>query len=70
VQKDRKNLDELGMKAFFMVNCSWLSEEWDYIGIEQWPTIKDNEKRKEIENEELEVSKYVEFVKINAKIVY
>ena len=61
MRKDRENLDVLGMKAVSMVNCSWSNDEWDYIGVEQWPSMEAIKKREEFENEELEVSKYVEF---------
>lgn len=60
MRKDRENLDELGMKAVIMIDCRWSSEEWDYIGVEQWPTIEAIGKREQFENEELEVFKYVE----------
>ena len=35
MSKARENLDELGMKAMSMIDCSWSNEEWDYIGVEQ-----------------------------------
>lgn len=60
MQKDRKNLEELGMKAVTMINCTEYSKEWDYIGVEQWPSIEAIEKREKFENEELNVSKYVD----------
>ncbi len=60
MRKDRENLDELGMKAVVMIDCHWSNEEWDYIGVEQWPTIEAIEKREQFENDELEVFKYVE----------
>lgn len=60
MQKDRGNLDELGMKAVSMIDCSWSNEEWDYIGVEQWPTMEAIEKREKFEKEELEIFKYVE----------
>ena len=60
MSKDRKNLDELGMKAVKMVDCSWSNEEWDYIGVEEWPNINAIKKREKFENEELEINKYVE----------
>ena len=59
MQKDRANLDELGMKAVSMVNCGWSNEEWDYVGVEQWPSMEAIKKREKFENEELNVSKYV-----------
>ena len=60
MRKDRENLDELGMKAVSMIDCSWSNEEWDYIGVEQWPTMEAIEKREKFEKEELEVFRYVE----------
>ena len=59
--KDRENLDELGMKAVSMVDCSWSNEEWDYIGVEEWPNKEAIEKREKFEKEELEISKYVTY---------
>jgi len=58
MQKDRANLDELGMKAISMVNCGWSTDEWDYIGIEQWPSLEAIKKREIFERDELEVDKY------------
>jgi hypothetical protein len=60
MRKDRANLDELGMKAVSMIDCSWSSDEWDYIGVEQWPSLEAINKRELFESEELEVAKYVE----------
>ena len=60
MKKDRKNLDELGMKAITMINCAGFNQEWDYIGVEQWPSLEAIEKREKFENEELNVSEYVE----------
>jgi hypothetical protein len=60
MRKDRKNLDELGMKAVAMIDCHWSNDEWDYIGVEQWPTKESIEVREQFEKEELEVFKYVE----------
>ena len=58
--KDSDNLDELGMKAVIMVNCRGSNKEWDYIGVEEWPTIDAIKEREKFENEELEVHKYAE----------
>jgi hypothetical protein len=60
MRKDRENLDELGMKAVTMIDCSWSNEEWDYIGVEQWPSLEAIERREQFENDELEVFKYVD----------
>ena len=60
MRKDRENLDELGMKPVIMVDCHWSNEEWDYIGVEQWPSLDTIKKREQFENEVLEVFKYAE----------
>jgi hypothetical protein len=60
MRKDRENLDQLGMKAVTMIDCSWSNDEWDYIGVEQWPSMEAIEERELFENEVLEVSNYVE----------
>jgi hypothetical protein len=57
--KDRKNLDELGCK-WWMINCSWSTEEWNYIGIEEWPSLEVLEKRAKFENEELKKFRIIE----------
>ena len=51
--KDRKNLDELGCK-WWLINCCWSTEEWDAIGIEEWPSLEALEKRAKFENEVLQ----------------
>ncbi|PLX72877.1 MAG: hypothetical protein C0615_11630 [Desulfuromonas sp.] len=60
MRKDRENLDMLGMKAVSMIHCNVSDEEWDYIGVEQWPSMEAIKERERFENEELEVFKYVE----------
>ncbi len=60
MRKDRENIDKLGMKAVSMIDCSWSSDEWDYIGVEQWPGIEAVKERERFEKEELELFKYVE----------
>jgi hypothetical protein len=59
MRKDRENLDNLGMKAITMIDCSWSNDEWDYVGVEQWPSMEAIKKRERFENEELEVFKFV-----------
>ena len=59
MQKDRENLDKLGMKAVAMIDCSWSNDEWDYVGVEEWPSMEAIKSRERFENEELGVSKYV-----------
>lgn len=60
MRKDRQNLDELGMEAVSMVDCHWSNDEWDYIGVEQWPSMEAIKKRETFEREELEISRYVD----------
>lgn len=60
MKKDRENLDALGMQAVAMIDCRWSNEEWDYVGVEQWPSLDAIEQRERFEREELEVSRYVE----------
>lgn len=60
MRKDRENLDELGMRAIKMIDCRWSNEEWDYIGIEEWPNLEALEKRGKFEKNELKVFRYVE----------
>jgi hypothetical protein len=58
--KDRKNLDELGCNVIMMIDCRWSNEEWNYLGIEEWPDLEALEKRAKFENEELEKFRYIE----------
>ena len=59
--KDRANLDALGMTAISMIDCSGSDEEWDYIGVERWPSMEAIVKREEFETSELRISRYVEY---------
>lgn len=58
--KDRRNLDELGMQAISMIDCTGFDQEWDYIGVEQWPSMEAIQEREQFENEVLNVAKYVD----------
>ncbi len=60
MRKDREQMDELGMKLLMMIDCRWSSEEWDFIGIEEWPGIEALEERARFEKEELEAFRYAE----------
>jgi hypothetical protein len=60
MRKDREEMDKLGMRDIVMIDCRWSNEEWDIIGIEEWPTIEALEKRGKFEKEELESFRYVE----------
>jgi len=59
--RDRDNLDALGMKAISMIDCTEHDDEWDYIGVESWPSMKAVEDREKFERDELKISRYVEF---------
>ena len=61
MRKDRENLDQLRMKAVSMIDRHWSNEEWDYIGVEQCPSMEAIKIReKNLKKEELEVFKYVD----------
>ena len=60
MRKDREQMDELGMKLLMMIDCRWSSEEWDFIGVEEWPGIEALEERARFEKEELEAFRYAE----------
>ena len=59
--RDRANLDALGMKAITMVDCGDSDEDWDYIGVESWPSMEAVEARERFEREELHIARYVEY---------
>ena len=60
-RKDRERMEELGYKLHFMLDCSWSNEEWQFIGIEEWPSMEAIEKIEKFHEEELEASKYAEY---------
>jgi hypothetical protein len=59
MRKDQEILDELGC-TFTMYDLRWSNEEWDFVGVEEWPTIEALEKRGQIEKEEMQGFRYVE----------
>jgi len=59
MQRDRQNLDSLGMRAVMMIDCRWSNEEWDFIGVEEWPSLEALEERARFEREELATFKYI-----------
>jgi hypothetical protein len=61
MSRDRANLDALGMKAICMIDCTDSDDEWDYIGVESWPSMKVVEEREKYENETLHISKFVKY---------
>ena len=61
MRKDRSNLDGLGMKAISMINCSEFTSEWDYIGVEEWPSLEAIRERERFESDLLEISRFVDY---------
>ena len=61
MRKDRQKMEELGYKLHFMIDCSGSEEGWQFIGIEEWPSMEAIEKIEKFHEEELEVSKYGEY---------
>lgn len=61
MEKDRANLDALGMTAISMIDCHDTDKEWDYIGVERWPSKSVILKREKFETEELQISRYVDY---------
>ena len=60
MRKDREKMESLGYKLHFMLDCSWSTEEWQFIGIEEWPNMEAIKKIEKFYKEELEASKYAE----------
>lgn len=58
--RDRANLDALGMKAICMIDCTKSGSDWDYIGVESWPSAKALKERERFESDELHIAQYVE----------
>ena len=59
--KDRANLDALGMKAIAMIQCGDMDNEWDYIGVEDWPSMDAIEESEDFENNVLQIYRYVTY---------
>ena len=61
MRKDRERLEELGYKLHFMIDCSWSNDEWQYFAVEEWPSKEAVQKIAKFHEEELELSKFVEY---------
>lgn len=59
--RDRANLDSLGMTAIAMIDCTKTDDEWDYIGVEKWPSNEAIKKREIFERDELQLASYVNY---------
>ena len=61
MRKDRERNEELGYKLHFMIDCSWSNEDWQFIAVEEWPSMEAIQKIEKFHEEELELSKFVEY---------
>ena len=59
MRKDRARLDELGC-TFTMYDLRWSNEEWQFIGVEEWPNLEALEKYAAFQKEELKGPSYVD----------
>jgi len=59
MRKDNEKLEELEC-TFTTYDCSWSNDEWQFFAVEEWPTIEAIEKLAKFQEEELEISRYVE----------
>jgi hypothetical protein len=57
MQKDKEKMESLGYKLHFMLDCSWSTDEWQFIGIEEWPNMEAIKEIEKFHEEELDVSK-------------
>ena len=61
MRKDREKMEELGYKLHFMLDASLSKDEWQFIGIEEWPSMDAIKEIEKFHEEELNVSKYAEY---------
>jgi hypothetical protein len=61
MRRDRERMEALGYKLRFMLDCSWSNKEWQFIGIEEWPSMEAIQQIERFHEEELESSKYAEY---------
>ncbi len=61
MRRDKEKLEDLGYKLHFQLDCSGFNEEWHGIGVEEWPSMEAIEKLEKFYEEELKLSKYVEY---------
>ena len=70
MRKDREKMESLGYKLHFMLDCSWSTYEWQFIGIEEWPSMEAIKEIEKFHEEELDVSKYAEYKTYLATLVF
>jgi hypothetical protein len=61
MRRDREKMEELGYKLHFMLDCSLSNEEWNFIGVEEWPSMEAVNQIEKFHEEELEASRYAEY---------
>jgi hypothetical protein len=61
MRRDREKMEELGYKLHFMLDCSKSNDEWQFIGIEEWPSMEAVREIEKFHEEELEASKYAKY---------
>ena len=61
MRKDRERMEELGYKLHFLIDCSWSNDEWQFIGVEEWPSMEAVQEIAKFHEENLEASKYAEY---------
>jgi hypothetical protein len=61
MRKDREKMEELGCKLRFILDCSWSDKEWQFIGVEEWPSTEAIQKIEKFHEEELGASRYAEY---------
>jgi hypothetical protein len=61
MRKDREKNEELGYKLLFQIDVNGSNEEWQFIAVEEWPSMEAIQKIIKFHKEELELSKYVEY---------
>lgn len=70
MRKDREKMESLGYKLLYMINCSWSNDKWQFIGIEEWPTMESIKAISKFHEEELNVLKYGEYKTYLGTLVY
>jgi hypothetical protein len=61
MRKDREKMEVLGYNLHFMLDCSWSNDEWQFIGVEEWPSMDAIQEIEKFHEEDLEASKYAEY---------
>ena len=61
MRKDREKMESLGYKLHFMLDASLSKDEWQFIGIGEWPSIDEIKEIEKFHEEELDVYKYAEY---------